>query len=96
MIDVINSVATFYQKDVNSLILLKKGPQVENEARKVAMYLCQQLTDKYLIDIAKIFNLKSTGSVSYTTHKIRNRKKENKNFAKKIDKLIKSIASQMT
>jgi len=80
----------------NPLILLKKGPQLENEARKVAMYLCQQLTDKYLIDIAKKFNLKSTGSVSYTTHMIRNKKKDNKKFANKIDGLIKSIASQMT
>jgi len=80
----------------NPLILLKKGPQLENEARKVAMYLCQQLTDKYLIDIAKKFNLKSTGSVSYTTHMIRNKKKDNKKFANKIDGLIKSIASQLT
>ena len=96
LMDIINSVAAFYNQDINSLVLVKKGPQVENEARKVAMYLCQQLTDKYLIDIAKNFNLNRTGSVSYTTHMIRNKKKNNKKFANKIDGLIKSIASQTT
>jgi len=96
LMDILKAVAVFYNKDINSLILVKKGPQVENEGRKVAMYLCQQLTDKYLIDIAKIFNLKSTTSVSYTTHMIRKKKKDNKKFANKIDGLIKSIASKTT
>jgi REP element-mobilizing transposase RayT len=96
LMDVINVVSRFYNKDVSFILDLNKGPQIENEARKVAMYLCQQLTNKYLIDIAKLFNLTSTSSVSYTTHMIRKRKRENKKFAKKIDGLIKSIASKMT
>jgi chromosomal replication initiation ATPase DnaA len=60
------------------------------------MYLCQQLTTKDLIDIAKIFIFKSTGSVSYTTHMIRMKKRDNKIFSTKVDRLLKCIASQMT
>ena len=96
LMDVINAVANFYNQHVDTLTNVLKGPQVENEARKVAMYLCQQLTTKYLKDIAQIFNLQSTGSVGYTTHMIRKKKRDNNVFAKRLDSLMKSIASQMT
>ena len=94
IMDVIHAVANFYRQDVNTILKVIKGPQKENEARKVAMYLCQQLTDKYLTEISQIFNLRSLGSVSYTTHMIRQKKINDKSFALKIDGLVKSIASQ--
>ncbi len=37
-----------------------------------------------------------TDKVSYNTHMVRKMKRDDKKFAKKIDGLIKSIASQMT
>ena len=70
---------------------LQKGPQLENIARKVSMYLCQQLTGKSQKDIAKYFNLQNTGSVSFTTHVIRVRIREDKKFAKEIEGIINSI-----
>ena len=96
LLDVINSVAFFYHQEVNVILKVIKGPQKENEARKVAMYLCQQLTASYLSEIAQLFNLKNTSTVSYNTHMVRKMKRDDKKFAKKIDGLIKSIASQMT
>ncbi|PCI00037.1 MAG: hypothetical protein COB79_06265, partial [Zetaproteobacteria bacterium] len=94
--DVVTAVSKFYQKEVAELLQVVKGPQVKNEARKVAMYLCQEVTSCYLKDIADLFNLKSIGSVSFITHSVRLNKKQDKEFSKRVDKLIKSIVSQMT
>jgi len=82
-IDIVTIVANKYKKDTNDILKLQKGPQLENIARKVCMYLCQQLTGKSQKEIAKYFNLHNTGSVSYTTHMIRVRIREDKKFAKK-------------
>jgi chromosomal replication initiation ATPase DnaA len=46
------------------------------------MYLCQQLTGSPQKEIAEFFNLQSTGSVSYTTHMVRVKIRENKEFEK--------------
>ena len=55
------------------------------------MYLCQQLTRKKQKEIAEYFNLKSTGSVSYTTHNIRKRIKADKKFAREIDRITDKV-----
>ena len=94
--DVIKAVSIFYQKEIIELLQVVKGPQVKNEARKVAMYLCQELASCYLKDIAVKFNLKSIGSVSFITHSVRLNKKQDKEFSKRVDKIIKSIVSQST
>jgi hypothetical protein len=44
--------------------------------------------NKYLREIAECFNLKRIGSVSFNTSTIRNKRKIEKKFGKKIDKLI--------
>ena len=56
--DIIMAVAVFYNKDINSLILVKKGTQVEKEARTVARYLCHEYFCRFLKEIASYFNLK--------------------------------------
>jgi len=60
------------------------------------MYLCQQMTGESQKEIAKYFNLKHTGSVSYTTHKVRVMKRENKKFTQEIDGVAQSIISKVT
>jgi len=62
----------------------------------MAMYLCQELTGSFLRDIAPFFNLKNVGSVSHATFQIRNKKRKNKRFARKIEKIIKLIVSKAT
>lgn len=90
-IDIVKIVAKKYKKDINDILKLQKGPQLENIARKVCMYLCQQLTGKSHKEIAKYFNLNNTGSVSYTTHMIRVRIRVDKKFAQEIKGIINSI-----
>jgi chromosomal replication initiation ATPase DnaA len=55
------------------------------------MYLCQQLTGESQKEITEYSNLKSTGSVSYTTHNIRVKIIEDKNFAKDINRITEKV-----
>jgi flagellar motor protein MotB len=73
-----------------------RGPQTENEARKIAMYLCQELTAAELKKIADYFNLGYAGSVSFISHQIRQKKRENKRFRRTVEGLIKSRINQAT
>ena len=88
-------IAESYKVDIDSILESRKGLKVENKPRKIAMYLCQQLTGKSQKEIAKYFNLKSTGSVSYTTHMIRSNIKENKKFVKEINSVIKVVIGKV-
>ena len=89
--DIVIILAESYKVDIDSILESRKGLKVENKPRKIAMYLCQQLTGKSQKEFAKYFNLKSTGSVSYTIHMIRSNIRENKNFAKEVNSLIKVV-----
>ncbi|MCU7937164.1 MAG: transposase [Candidatus Thiodiazotropha sp. (ex Dulcina madagascariensis)] len=95
--DVITSnVATAYGNSVDGITRVVKGLQKENEARKVAMYLCQELSAAKLREIADYFNLSHVGSVSYITHKVRKMRNEDKRFGGRVEGLIKSIMKQAT
>lgn len=59
------------------------------------MYLCPKLTSSSQKEIAKFFNLKNSGSVSYTTHMISVNIRRNKKFAKKIKGLIDMVIRQV-
>ncbi len=93
---IIKIIANFYGQNIDEITQVAAGRTSEFEARKVAMYLCQELSGKYLKDIAKYFNLSHIGSVSYNTSTIRRKRHENKKFGKKIDKIIKLIHEQVT
>jgi hypothetical protein len=60
------------------------------------MYLCQQLAMAKLADIASPFQLGHVGSVSFITHQIRRRTKEDLRLRQQIKRLIKSIVKQAT
>ncbi|MFK8012140.1 MAG: helix-turn-helix domain-containing protein, partial [Marinicellaceae bacterium] len=87
-IDVVDVIVKFYNLEIKNILDSSKGIKVENLPRKIAMYLCQQLTRESQKEIAEYFKLNSTGSVSYTTHKIRVMIKEDKKFSKEINKII--------
>jgi putative transposase len=81
----------------NEKIVKKVMGRIEEfEARKVAMYLCQQLSGDYLIDIAVYFNLSNTGSVSFATCNIKKKRSQDKKFNKTIEKIIDLIARKVT
>ena len=71
MKQVVRAVAEFYKVEAEALFKVVKGPQNENLPRKVAMHLCQEMTEVMLDDIAKAFGLINIGSASFISHQIR-------------------------
>jgi REP element-mobilizing transposase RayT len=64
---VVDCVAKYYNVDADKIRKKTVGKQLQFEARKVAMYLCQELCGVYLKEIQKYFNLNHIGSVSFNT-----------------------------
>ncbi|GJL53934.1 MAG: hypothetical protein NPIRA02_10660 [Nitrospirales bacterium] len=92
---VVTSVAQAYRTTPTRITTVIKGPQSSNEARKLAMYLCQELADVQLKDIANYFQLRHVGSVSCCTHQVRQKKRTDARFAARLDKVIKHIINQV-
>jgi len=61
--------------------------------RQVAMYLCKTLTDSSLSDIGKSFGGKDHSTVIHACKLIEKRRKDDEEFSKKVDYLIKKIKS---
>ena len=96
MQQVTDGVAAYYKTSTKEMRKISRGPQTENEARKIAMYLCQELAAAKLREIADYFNLNHAGSVSFITHQIRHKKRQNKRFHHTVEGLIKSLINQAT
>ena len=90
---VIEMVAVSYQVSSEAITECHRGIQVENEARKVAMYLCQELCAARLVEIAKLFNLTHYGSVTFATHQIRKRKRSDDLFNNRLEAMIKRLVT---
>jgi REP element-mobilizing transposase RayT len=88
---IVKGVADWFQTKPAELTCVIKGPQKGNEGRKIAMYLCQEMAHVKLKDIAAYFNLGHIGSVSFVTHQIRKKKKEDIQLARTMDAVIASI-----
>jgi REP element-mobilizing transposase RayT len=93
---IVEGVADWFKTKPAELTRVIKGPQKGNEARKIAMYLCQEMANVKLKDIEKYFNLGHIGSVSFVTHQIRKRKNEDIQLARTIDAVIASIIKKAT
>ena len=61
---VIRVVANYFAVTEVDITKRVKGPQKENEARKLAMYFCQELVAAKLTDIAARFHLTNIASNS--------------------------------
>ena len=96
MQQVTDGVAAYYKTSTKDMRKISRGPQTENEARKIAMYLCQELAAAKLREIADYFNLNHAGSVSFITHQIRHKKRQDKRFNHTVEGLIKSLINQAT
>ena len=49
---VVEGVSHYYKTTIENLRTVVRGPTKGNEARKVAMYLCQEISAAKLVDIA--------------------------------------------
>ncbi len=91
MRDITAIIAKNYETTEKAICKVVKGPQKGSEARKVAMYLSQELAGEKLREIADYFNLSHAGSVSFITHQIRIKKREDPRMKRIIDKLTNCI-----
>jgi REP element-mobilizing transposase RayT len=94
MMQVIDVVSDFYGLRQDEITQMVRGRQAENEARKVAMYLCQQVLDATLSDIANQFHLSNRGSTTTTIHQVRIRAKEDSQFKQKLGTITDKIKRQ--
>ena len=88
---IIRLVADYYKVESAVLTEVVKGPKKGLLARKVTMYVCQQLGGYRLAEIMRQFGLSNIGSVSFITTQIRKRIKENKEFATAIQRVKRYI-----
>jgi REP element-mobilizing transposase RayT len=95
MSTIVKTVASDYGVETKKILVKTLGRQSNFEARKVAMFLCQELTGEYLKVICQYFNLNHIGSVSYNSSKIRQKNREDKKFSKKLDRIINKVAKQV-
>ena len=91
---IVKHVCRFYQVTIEQVTKSKRGLQHENEPRKVAMYLCQELTGATLQQLMTFFNLSNISSVSSITTKIRKQKRLDRELAVRIDGITKVLAVQ--
>ncbi len=83
MADITKVIAMHYKASAEGIRKVTRGPQKGNEARKLSMYLCQELLGEKHKDIANYFNLGYPGSVSYIIHQVRKMKLESGVFKRK-------------
>lgn len=92
----IQIVAEYYHLEPIKLTRVIKGPGKGLLARKVAMYLCQQLGGYSLNNIMIQFGLTNIGSVSYITSQIRKKINEDQQFDKQIQNMKRYIVKNAT
>ena len=78
------------------LWLAHSALNIQGLARKVAMYLCQQLGGYRLAAIRDAFGLSNVGSVSFITTQIRKRIHENPDFAETIQRMKRYVIKKAT
>jgi putative transposase len=83
MEEVLQHVAEAYGVEAGELLRGRRG--VENEARKVAIYLVKQLCDLTLRETANGFTVGSYGVVGWACHGVRARMKHDKRFQNKVE-----------
>ncbi len=82
---VLKEVARVYGGTVEDLVKSRRG--VENEGRKVGMYLMKRLSDMTLGEVAREFGVKSYGAVGWASHGIHQKRERDRKFRQWIEKL---------
>jgi len=85
---IIAAVCQYYEVSETTIWLQTRGRGVINPARSVTMYLCQQVADMRLAEIADIFGLSSYASAGATIRQIKARRKLDKQLNRDIDYIL--------
>ena len=93
--DIIGIVAKVFNAPTKVIMRPQKGRQSANLARKVAMHSCQRYGDYRLQDIAEIFGLSHSGSVSSALHDVKY-SIQDQQLARKIRQIERKIIMKRT
>ena len=91
---IVKQVALRYETAESELRAVRKGIQPKNDARRIAIYLCQELASAAQKDIAAYFGMGHSRSVSYIIHAVKKQKQVDKSFAQKLAALVDTIIEQ--
>lgn len=75
---------------------MAKDPKQGNEARKIAMHLCQKLSGTKLTEIMDYFGLSSIESASFITHQVRKKRQDIRAFYETVEPVINYIMNKVT
>ncbi len=87
MDDIVAQVAKVFKVSEASILKSQRGRVKNNIPRWAAMYLSQEMGGERLGAIAKMFNLKRTGSIPTTVAKLKVLMGENLNLMRKVNKI---------
>jgi len=93
---VLSSVGHYYKKTRQELVTLRRGKGTQNMPRNVAIYLCQEIAEKKLREIAPVFGLSHANSASYVTSRVRKRLKEDRALGRDIEGISRIIIETVT
>lgn len=85
---IVKTTAGYYGVEVDSLWQSTRGRGVQSPARSASMYLCHQIGDMRLSEIADVFGLASYASAGSTIRKVKERIKTDKKFAREINSIM--------
>ena len=91
--EIIRTVATMYKIEEEEEVLRGNRGR-ENEARKVAMYLVRRCCDRTLEETAKLFGVRSYGTVGWACHRVQSKVEGERAFRGRVQKIIQSIHQQ--
>ena len=94
--EIVKWTALYYKTDEKQLTEVIKGRQEARTARKVAIYLSQQLGDHTLNEIKRFFGLNHIGSVSFITSGIRAELRKDLELKREIESLKSLIVEKVT
>lgn len=89
---VLHHVADAYGMAAEGLLHARRG--VENEARKVAMFLVKRLCDLTLQETAERFRVGSYGVVGWACHGVRSRMQHDKQFQGRVERIQQNCNQQ--
>ncbi len=81
--EIVKSVTKVFTVTPESILRAKRGGE-NNVPRWVAMYLCQEVGDYRLVNIAKCFGLKRTGSIPTTLKKLKTLMEADQGLSRKV------------
>ena len=88
---VIKTVMEVFEVERSTVVKKQRGKQAKNDARKVAMYLVQQLCDARLTELCEYFGVNHVGSVSNTISVVNRRLGDEKKLERQVRRAMNMI-----